>query len=158
MLTCICLGCLLRLPVILRCVLTGGYTTTSITPTSIVRRQCRTIPVVGVSEGVASTSQGGLHMSLRKVPRFYHITHDLQIVWVIWDIYVGILHVGQIVRNLDYLPYNKDKPPYESVLYGQDFERVREGHLDEESALVAFKRHLASSHPSHRLAGNTASP
>lgn len=47
-------------------------------------------------------------MSLRKIPRFYHITHDLQIVWVIWDMYVDTLHVGQIIRNLDYL--NKAGP------------------------------------------------
>lgn len=106
-------------------------------------------------------------MNLRKIPRFYHITHDLQIVWVIWDIYVDTLHVGQVVKNLDYLPYNKGKPPYESIFYGRNFERVRESHHNEESALAAIKQHLSSatspvsppsSQPSHRLAGNTASP
>lgn len=99
-------------------------------------------------------------MNLRKIPRFYHITHDLQIVWIVWDIYVDTLRVGQVVKNLDYLPYNKGKPHYESIFYGQDFERVCEGHHDEESALAAFKQHLdaVSSQPSHRLAGNTASP
>ena len=97
-------------------------------------------------------------MNLRKIPRFYHITHDLQIVWVIWDMYVDALHVGQIIRNLDYL--NKGRPAYESVFYGRDFERVCEGHPDEESALAA--PFIASTppppQPSHRLAGNTASP
>ena len=105
-------------------------------------------------------------MNLRKIPRFYHITHDLQIVWVIWDMYVDTLHVGQVIRNLDYLPYNKGRPSYESVFYGRDFERVREGHPDEESALAAIKQHLVSSatppasspQPSHLFTGNTASP
>jgi len=105
-------------------------------------------------------------MNLRKIPRLYHITQDLQIVWVIWDIYVDALHVGQVVKNLDYLPYNKGKPPYESIFYSWDFERVCEGHPDEESALATIKQHLVSSapaspppsQPSHRLAGNTASP
>ncbi len=110
-------------------------------------------------------------MNLRKIPHFYHITHDLQIVWVIWDIYVDTIHVGQVVKNLDYLPYNKGKPPYESIFYGQDFERVREGHPDEKSALATIKQQFVSSatspvssspqpqpHPSHRLAGNLASP
>jgi len=102
-------------------------------------------------------------MSLRKIPRFYHITHNLQIVWVIWDIYVDTRYVGQVVKNLDYLPYNKGRPAYESIFYGRDFERVCEGHPNEESALAAIKQHLAvispsSSQPSHRLSGNTASP
>lgn len=99
-------------------------------------------------------------MDLRKIPRFYHITHDLQIVWVIWDIYVDTLHVGQVVKNLDCLPYNNGKPPYESIFYGRDFERVREGHPNGESALASIKQHLdaVSSQPSHRLAGNFASP
>lgn len=105
-------------------------------------------------------------MNLRKIPRFHHITHDLQIVWVIWDMYVDTLHVGQVIRNLDYPPYNKGRPAYESVFYGRDFECVCEAHPDEASALAAIKQHLVSSatpptsppQPSHRLAGNTASP
>jgi hypothetical protein len=41
-------------------------------------------------------------MNLRKIPRFYHITHDLQIVWVIWDIYVDTRYVGQVAKNKIY--------------------------------------------------------
>ena len=88
-------------------------------------------------------------MNLRKIPHFYHITHDLQFVWVIWDMYVDTLHVGQVIRNLDYLPYNKGRPAYESVFYGRDFECVCEGHPDEESALAAIKQHLHHSSPRH---------